>query len=180
MLEGRVVGFLTDVTGVEDAELAVPWQAVLAAGGRPVLVAPRAGRVLTVLDGAAPAGAYPVDRTLAQVCPDDLAMLVLPGGTLSCDALRMDPAAVALVRGMAEAGKPIAAASHAPWLLIEADVVEGKELTSFPSLATDIRNAGAIWVDEPTVVSERRYPLLTMRRADDLPAFTEALPRLAA
>lgn len=183
MLRGRVVGFLTDTTGVEDSELAVPWQTVLAAGGTPVLVAPRAGRVHTVLDGvdgAMPAGVYPVDRTVAQVGPDDLDVLLLPGGALGCDRLRTDAAAVALVRAMARAGKPIAAAGHAPWLLIEADVIEGVELTSAPSLATDVRNAGAVWLDAPTVVSARRFPLLTMRRPDDLPVFTDALPGLAA
>jgi protease I len=180
VLEGRTVGFLTSIADVEDAELIGPWQTVVGGGGRPLLLAPERGSVGTVLHDRAPVAVYRVDRALGEVTAAELDLLVLPGGALNCDSLRTDRAAVALVRAMAEAGRPIAAICHAPWLLVEADVVEGKHLTSWPSLATDIRNAGATWVDAPTVTSMERYPLLTTRRPDDLPAFDAALVQLAA
>jgi protease I len=179
-LDGRTVGFLASLGGVEDAELMLPWQAVVARGWSPLLLAPSRGSVRTVVHDVAPVGTYPVDRTVGDVSEADLDLLVLPGGPLNVDALRLDAASVRLVREMAGAGKPIAAICHGPWLLVEADVVEGKRLTSYPSLATDIRNAGARWVDAPTVLSVERYPLLTSRRPDDLAAFDEALVRLAA
>lgn len=149
-------------------------------GWRPVLLAPRRGSVLTVVHDVAPVGTYPVDRAVGEVGAADLDLLVLPGGPLNVDALRLDRSSVRLVRAMAGAGKPIAAMCHGPWLLVEADVVEGKQLTSYPSLATDIRNAGAQWVDAPTVLSVEQYPLLTSQHPDDLAAFDEALVRLAA
>ncbi|MDO8105659.1 DJ-1/PfpI family protein [Isoptericola sp. b441] len=180
MLAGRTVGFLTSHAGVEDAELTQPWRTVQLAGGRPVLLAPGPGNVLTVVHDVAPAGVYRVDRPVDRVRQGDLDLLVIPGGPLNADALRTDPDSVRLVREMAKAGKPVAAICHGAWLLVEADVVEGKQLTSYPSLATDIRNAGASWVDEPIVLSGERYPLLTCRRPDDLGAFDQALAQLAA
>jgi protease I len=111
---------------------------------------------------------FPVDRVVAEVRVNDYDALVLPGGVANPDALRMNPQAVALVRGFIEADKPVAAICHAPWLLIEADAVRGRTLTSWPSLRTDIRNAGGTWVDKAVQVDQK---LITSRKPEDLPAF---------
>jgi protease I len=123
---------------------------------------------------------FPVGQTVAEARVEDYDALVLPGGVASSDQLRTDPQAVAFVRGFVDAGKPIAAICHAPWTLIEADAVRGKRLTSWPSLRTDIRNAGGEWVDEEVVVSpEHGYLLVTSRKPDDLPAFCREAVRAA-
>ena len=118
------------------------------------------------------ADTFPVDETVDGADPDAYDALVLPGGVANPDALRMDADAVAFVREFVESGKPVAAICHAPWILVEADVLRGRRLTSWPSLRTDIRNAGGEWVDEPVVVDGN---LITSRRPDDLPAFNGAL-----
>ncbi|GAA1822706.1 type 1 glutamine amidotransferase domain-containing protein [Microlunatus capsulatus] len=117
-------------------------------------------------------GTQAVDATVGEVAVGDFDALVLPGGVANPDALRTDAAAVAFVREFVESGKVVAAICHAPWTLIEADVVRGKQLTSWPSLQTDLRNAGASWVDERVVVDGN---LVTSRNPDDIPAFTNAL-----
>lgn len=175
-LSGTTVAFLTSNKGVEQPELAEPWQAVLDAGGTPVLIAPEPGEVESVVGDLNPASTYPVDRTLAEVSAAEFAALVLPGGTVNADTLRTNVQAQNLIRAFVEQRKPIAAICHAPWTLIEADVIAGKTTTSYPSLATDLRNARATWVDEEVVVdTSQEWTLITSRNPGDLPAFTKAL-----
>jgi protease I len=169
------VAFLMANEGVEQVELTEPWDAVRRVGLRPVLVAPDAGRVQAFhhLDKG---DTFDVDVTVAEARVDDSVALVLPGGVANPDALRLDEDAVAFVRDFSASGKVVAAICHAPWSLVEADVVRGRTLTSWPSLRTDVTNAGATWVDEQLVTCEAGAgPLLTSRNPDDLPAFCAAL-----
>ena len=171
----RTVAFLVASEGIERVELTEPWDAVSDAGLRPVLVSTEDGEV-GLVDHLSPAGTRPVDRTSADISAADVDVLVLPGGVANPDALRGDQHAVTLVREMVEAGKPVFAICHAPWLLVEADAVRGRRVTSWPSLQTDLRNAGAEWIDEEVVVCNGgEGPLVTSRKPDDLPAFNQAL-----
>ncbi|MEU3603381.1 type 1 glutamine amidotransferase domain-containing protein [Streptomyces sp. NPDC006798] len=168
------VAFLVAPEGVEQSELTEPWRAVAAAGDVPVLVSTEEGRVQAFhhLDRG---DSFPVERTVSGAGAGEYGALVLPGGLANPDALRTDPDAVAFVRSFFDAGKPVAAICHAPWTLVEADVVRGRTLTSWPSLRTDVGNAGGTWVDEPVrVCREGGSTLITSRRPDDLPAFTAA------
>ncbi len=175
-LTGRTVAFLTSEHGVEEQELTTPWQAVADEGGSPVLVSAEEGTVSAVNNDLDPGGTYAVDRTLGSVSAADFDAHVTPGGTVNADTLRIQGAAQALVREFIDAGKPVAAICHGPWTLIEAGVVDGVTLTSYPSLATDLRNAGATWVDEEVVVQDvRGATLITSRNPHDLPAFDAAL-----
>jgi protease I len=168
------IAFLTAHEGVEQVELVKPWQAVSGSGGEPRLVSTRPGRVQT-FDHLDKADTFPVDQVVADASVDDFGALVLPGGVANPDALRMDADAVAFVKAFFDAGKPVAAICHAPWTLIEADVVRGRTLTSWPSLRTDVRNAGGEWVDEQVRVCEAApSTLITSRKPDDLDAFCEA------
>lgn len=169
VLEGKRVAFLVANEGVEQVELEQPWQAIEAAGGRPELIAPEAGKAQAFnhLDRG---DQFDVDRTVADADAGDYAGLVLPGGVANPDVLRTHAGAVAFVRAFFEAGKPVAAICHAPWTLIEAGVVDGRTVTSWPSLQTDLRNAGATWVDEQVHVDQG---LVTSRKPDDLEAFCE-------
>ncbi len=165
------VAFLAAAEGTEQAELTEPWQAVRASGGRPVLVSP-AQPEIQLFNHLDRAGKMPVDVPAAAADPRDYVGLVLPGGVANPDQLRTDADAVAFVRGFIEAGQPVAAICHAPWTLIEADAVRGRTVTSWPSLQTDLWNAGATWVDEQVVVCENGSSVLvTSRRPQDLPAF---------
>jgi protease I len=166
-LDGKRIAFVVANEGIEQVELERPWEAVEQAGGRPELIAPEAGKAQAVnhLDKA---DEFDVDVTAADAGADDYDGLVLPGGVANPDKLRTHPEAVQFVRSFFEAGKPVGAICHAPWTLIEAGVVEGRTLTSYPSLRTDLRNAGADWVDEEVHVDEG---LVTSRRPDDLDAF---------
>ena len=166
----RNVAFLfTD--GVEEAELLHPLGALADAGVRTTLIAPRRGRIRMVR-GDLYTGSTKVETLVAEAEAVDYDALVLPGGVANPDRLRTDADAVRLVRGFFDAGKPIAAICHGPWLLIEADVVRGRTVTAWPSLRTDLRNAGATWVDEEVHVDGG---LITSRRPDDLPAFSARL-----
>ena len=174
-LAGRTVAFLVANEGIEQVELTEPWKAVQEAGGRPRLLAPDEGTVQAFhhLDKG---DTFPVDDLVGAVAPDDFDALVLPGGVANPDALRLDRAAVRFVAAMVQAGKPVAAICHAPWTLVEADVVRGRRLTSWPSIATDLRNAGAQWVDEEVVVDEAGpNVLISSRKPDDLKAFCATL-----
>ncbi|SHF71753.1 protease I [Jatrophihabitans endophyticus] len=175
-LNGKTIAFLLANSGVEQAELEKPWQAIEDAGGTPVLVAPEKDTVQAFNNDVEKGDTFDADRAVADVSVDDFDGLVLPGGTTNPDALRQDADAVALVKGFAAAGKPIAAICHGPWTLVEADVVRGKTLTSWPSLQTDIRNAGAAeWRDAESVTCpEQGFTLVTSRNPDDLPAFGKA------
>ena len=167
-LTGRKVAFLV-VDGFEQVEFTEPWDALRAEGATVHLVSPTEGTVLGLhhLDKA---DTFDVDRDVADVAADDYDALVLPGGVVNADHLRMDEASVAFVRAFFDQHMPVAAICHAPWILIEAGVVEGRRLTSYPSLQTDLRNAGAHWSDEQVVVDAG---LVTSRRPDDLPAFID-------
>jgi protease I len=169
-LNGKKVAFLA-THGVEQVELTEPWKAVEAEGGRPELISPESGEIqgFEHLDHGEK---FSVDRKVADVSAGDYDGLVLPGGVANPDFLRMDEDAVRFVRDFFEAGKPVAAICHGPWTLVEADVVRGRTLTSFPSLRTDIRNAGGEWVDEEVHV---QAGLVTSRRPDDVPAFCDKL-----
>ena len=174
-LDGVRVAFLVANEGVEQVELIRPWQAVEAAGGRSELVAPRAGEV-QAMNHLDKASRFPVDRTTSDVDVRDYDAIVLPGGVANPDQLRQDARAVAFVRNFFEAGKPAAVICHGPWTLIEADVVRGRILTSWPSLQTDIRNAGGRWVDrEVQRDADGPNVLVTSRKPDDLDDFCSAL-----
>ncbi len=173
-LNGKTIAFLVAPEGTEQVELTDPWAAVEKAGGTPRLVSTKSGRV-QAFNHLDPADTFDVDTAVADAEVASYDGLVLPGGVANPDNLRMDEDAVAFVKGFVEADKPVAAICHAPWTLIEADVVRGRRLTSWPSLRTDLRNAGADWVDEEVVVDGK---LVTSRKPDDLPAFNEALLEL--
>ena len=166
-IQGKRIAFLVANEGIEQVELTEPWKAVESAGGEPQLVAPDAGeaQAFNHLDKG---DAFDVDVTVAEADPEDYDALVLPGGVANPDQLRTDPDAVEFARSFFEAGKPVAAICHAPWTLVEAGVVDGRTLTSWPSLQTDIRNAGGNWVDEEVHVDAG---LVTSRKPDDLEAF---------
>jgi protease I len=170
-LSGKTIAFVVAPEGVEQVELTEPWKAVEQAGGTPKLVSTDSGKVqgFNHLDKA---DTFDVDVTIDQADVSQFDGLVLPGGVANPDALRLDASAVAFVRGFFEADKPVAAICHAPWLLVEADVVRDRPVTSWPSLQTDLRNAGATWVDEEVVEDAN---LVTSRKPGDLPAFCSSL-----
>ena len=165
------IAFLTATEGIERVELTEPWDSVTDAGHTAHLISTKTGEVQT-FDHLDKAETRPIDRVVGDVSVDDYDALVLPGGVANPDALRTDVAAVSFIRDFAASGKPVAAICHAPWTLVEADSLRGKRVTSWPSLQTDIRNAGGEWVDEEVVVDDN---LITSRNPDDLPAFTKAL-----
>ncbi|MGI5995764.1 MAG: type 1 glutamine amidotransferase domain-containing protein [Saccharomonospora viridis] len=166
-LTGRRVAFLVAHEGAEQIELTEPWKAVEEAGGRPELISTRSGTI-QAFNHLDKGDTFTVDKVVGEASADDYDGLVLPGGVANPDILRTDPNAVSFVRDFFTKGKPVAAICHAPWTLIEADVVRGRRLTSWPSLQTDLRNAGAEWVDEEVVVDNG---LVSSRKPDDLPAF---------
>ena len=175
MSEQKKVAFLVSGEGIEQVELTQPWQAVEQAGARPVLIAPKTGTV-QAFNHLDKGDTFTVDVAVDQANIDDYAALVLPGGVANPDLLRQDQTAVAFVSDFVASGKPVAAVCHAPWALIEAQAVRGRTVTSWPSLRTDLANAGATWVDQEVVVDEvGAGPLITSRNPDDLPAFTKAL-----
>jgi protease I len=179
-LNGLRVAFLTSNEGVEQAELTAPWQAVKDAGGTPELIAPESGDVqgFNHLDKA---DTFPVDRTFRDADASDYDAVVVPGGVANSDFLRTVPAAVTFIKRMFEAGKPAAVICHGPWLLVEAGLARGRTLTSWPSLQTDIRNAGGSWVDtEVQICPAGPNTLVTSRNPDDLPMFCGTLTQVFA
>ncbi len=170
-LSEKKVAFLTAIEGVERVELSRPWSAVVAAGATAELLSTEEGDVQT-FDHLDKAETRPVDRVVGKASIEEYDALVLPGGVANPDALRLDEDAVRFVRDFLAAGKPVAAICHAPWMLAEAGVAGGRRLTSWPSLRTDLRNAGATWVDEEVVTDGN---LITSRKPDDIPAFANAL-----
>ena len=165
------IAFLTAAEGVEEVELTKPWKAALDAGHTVELVSLDEGEV-QLFQHLDKSSTQRIDRRVSDVALADYDALVLPGGVANPDALRTDETAVAFVRDFVDSGKPVAAICHAPWTLIEADRVQGKRVTSWPSLQTDIRNSGGEWVDEEVVVDGN---LITSRNPDDIPAFSQAL-----
>jgi protease I len=166
-LNGKTIAILVANEGIEQVELVEPRKALEAAGATVHLIAPESGEV-QAFNHLDKADTFPVDKTTADARADDYDGLMLPGGVANPDNLRMHEDAVAFVAEFVNAGKPIAAICHAPWTLIQADAVKGRTLTSWPSLQTDLRNAGATWVDEEVVVDQG---LVTSRAPDDIPAF---------
>jgi protease I len=169
-LDGKRVAILV-TRGFEQVELTEPKKALEQAGARVEIVSPeeREVRAWAKTDWG---DTFPVDVHLVSADAERYDALVLPGGVMNPDHLRKDDAAVRFTRSFFEAGKPVAAICHAPWLLIEADVVRDREVTSYPSLRTDLKNAGARWVDREVVVDEG---LVTSRNPDDLPAFNRKM-----
>jgi len=170
-LNGKRIAFLVAQEGIEEVELTRPWAAVDEAGGSPVLVAPQRGEV-QAFNHLDKASRFTADKSLDDVRPSDFDGLVLPGGVANPDQLRTDERALEFVRGIFSEGKPVGVICHGPWTLVEADLVKGRTITSWPSLKTDIRNAGGNWVDEQVVVDQG---LVSSRKPDDLDAFCDKL-----
>ena len=166
-LQGKKIAFLVAPEGVEQVELTEPWEAVRNAGATPELLSTDSGEV-QAFNHLDKADTFPVDRVVSEASASEYDGLVLPGGVANPDFLRMDEAAVHFVRSFFEQGKPVGVICHGPWTLVEADVLRGRTITSWPSLQTDIRTAGGTWVDEEVVTDEG---LVSSRNPDDLPAF---------
>ncbi|MFG1933615.1 type 1 glutamine amidotransferase domain-containing protein [Mycobacterium sp. NPDC048908] len=174
-LNGKTIAFLVAPEGVEQVELTQPWQAVKEAGGTPELVSTEVGKI-QAFNHLTPADTFEADKSADSVSSSDYDGLVLPGGVANPDFLRTNAAAVAFAKGFFDAGKPVAVICHGPWTLIEADAVRGRTMTSWPSVQTDLRNAGANWVDEEVVECSRGpNTLVSSRKPDDLPAFCRTL-----
>jgi protease I len=170
-LNGRRIAILA-ADGVERVELEQPRQALDEAGARTVVVSIHDGEIQARKNDLEDAGSFPVDKLVGAVKVDDFEALLLPGGTVNPDKLRMEPAAVRFVRDFVQSGKPVASICHGPWNFVEADVARGRRLTSFPSIRTDLRNAGADVVDERVITDGN---ITTSRSPDDLPAFCERI-----
>jgi protease I len=176
-LSGQKVAFLVAPEGVEQVELTEPWKAIREAGGTPLLVSLESGEI-QAFDHLDKADRFPVDKVVSEVPSADFDALVLPGGVANPDNLRMNDEAVKFIAGFFTEGKPVAAICHAPWTLIEAGVVSGRNMTSWPSLRTDITNAGGQWADEEVVVDNSgSNTLITSRKPGDLAAFCSTLVR---
>jgi protease I len=166
-LQGKRIAILA-ADGVEQVELVRPREAVEEAGAQTELISLETGEIQAFNHDVEKADTFPVDKAVSEASADDYDALLLPGGTTNPDHLRMDEDAVHFVQEIFRAGKPVAAICHGPWTLVEADVVRGRTLTSYPSVKTDIRNAGGNWVDEEVVVDQG---LVSSRKPDDLDAF---------
>ncbi len=174
-INGKRVAFLVSKEGIEQAELTEPWKAVEEAGGTPRLISVEPGTVRGA-QHLTPADTFTVDETADQADAASFAALVLPGGVANGDLLRWQQPARDFVRRFLATGRPIAPICHGGWILTDVDAVRGRRMTSWPSLATDLRNAGADWVDEEVVVcTGGPGPLISSRKPDDLPAFTKAI-----
>jgi len=174
-LSGKKVAVLVANEGVEQVELTKPWEALEGAGAEPVLVAPKAGEV-QAFNHLDKADTFDATVSTRDLDVSEIAGVVLPGGVANPDQLRTDDAALDVIREVTRAGKPIAVICHGPWTLVEAGVVDGRTLTSWPSLRTDISNAGGNWVDGE-VVKDADGPnaIVSSRKPDDLPAFCAAM-----
>ena len=173
-LSGRTIAFFAANEGVEQVELTTPWDRLQEAGATVEMVSLEEGTI-QMMNHLDKADTFPVDRVVTEAEPARYDGLVLPGGVANPDLARMNPYAVAFVKAFFDTGKPVAAICHAPWMLVEADVVRGRTITSWPSLRTDIRNAGGTWVDEQVVVEKG---LVTSRKPDDLDAFCSTLVKI--
>ncbi len=179
-LQSTAVAFLAAAEGTEQVELTRPWERVTAEAGSPVLVSPAPGEI-EMFNHLDHDGRMKVDVPVRSAREPDFAALVLPGGVANPDQLRTDPASVDFVRSFFDAGKPVAVICHGPWTIVEADRVRGRTLTSWPSLQTDIRNAGGTWVDEEVVeCTNGTNVLVSSRKPTDLPAFCDAMVKVIA
>ena len=167
-LQGRKVAILIAPVGTEQVEFVQPKEAVEAEGATVEVIGIQAGEAEAMNGDVNPGDTFTVDKAATDVSPDEYDALIVPGGTVGADNLRNDANVVQFVHGFFEQAKPVGAICHAPWTLVEADVVKGRTLTSFPSLQTDIRNAGGNWVDEEVVTDQG---LVTSRNPNDLEAF---------
>ena len=167
-LQGRKVAILLAPVGSEQVEFTEPKKAVEDAGASVDVIGIQAGEAQTMNSDVNPGETFTVEKTFAEVSPDDYDALIMPGGTVGADNLRGSDEAVSFVRGFFEQAKPVGVICHGPWTLVEADVVKGRTLTSYPTLQTDIRNAGGNWVNEEVVTDQG---LVTSRNPDDLEAF---------
>src|SRR6201996_2674657 len=167
IVNGRTIAIIA-APGVEGVELEQPRAAVEQAGATVELVSLEAGEIQSMDHDLEPAATFAVDRVIADVSVDDYDGVILPGGVANPDNLRQDEHVIASLQAFFAAGKPVGVICHGPWTLVEADLVRGRRLTSYPSLQTDIRNAGGEWVDEEVVVDQG---LVSSRNPDDLPAF---------
>ena len=166
-LKGKTIAIIA-TDGVEQVELTEPRKAVENAGATTVLLSPDTGEIQAMNADMEPADTFTVDEAISEASPDRYDGLILPGGTVNADRLRLEEDVVSFVQSFFKTGKPAGVICHGPWALVEADLVRDRTLTSFPSLQTDIRNAGGRWVDEEVVVDQG---LVTSRNPDDLPAF---------
>ncbi len=171
-LQGRKIAILIAPVGSEQAEFVQPKQAVEEAGATVDVVGLQTGEAQTMNQDVNPGETFTVEKAVSDVSADDYDGLIVPGGTVGADNLRGSPEAVAFVRAFFEQAKPVGVICHGPWTLVEADVVKGRTLTSYPTLQTDIRNAGGEWVDQEVVTDQG---LVTSRNPDDLPAFCAKL-----
>jgi protease I len=170
-LQGMKIAFVVAPEGVEQVELTEPWDTVKNSGGTPELLSTDSGEI-QAFNHLDKGDTFPVDRVVSEASTSDYDGLVLPGGVANPDFLRMDQGAVGFIHGFFEQGKPVGVICHGPWTLVEADVLRGRTITSWPSLKTDIRNAGGTWVDEQVVTDEG---LVSSRNPDDLPAFCDKI-----
>ncbi|WP_197696729.1 type 1 glutamine amidotransferase domain-containing protein [Mycobacterium sp. 852002-51152_SCH6134967] len=174
-LNGKKIAFLVATEGVEQVELTEPWKAVEQAGGTPELVSTEVGKI-QAFNHLTPADTFEAEKSADSVSASDYAALVLPGGVANPDNLRINADAVAFAKSFFDEGKPVAVICHGPWTLVEADVVRGRTMTSWPSVKTDLVNAGANWVDDEVVECSRGPNILvSSRKPDDLPAFCNTL-----
>ncbi|QZQ55335.1 type 1 glutamine amidotransferase [Curtobacterium sp. TC1] len=171
-LDGKKVLVIATNYGVEQDEIVVPVDQLRERGATVTVAAQESGPIATLVGDKDPGKSLDPDTTIAGVNVTGYDALVVPGGTINADTLRQDNSAVSLVTAFVEANKPVAAICHGPWTLIEAGVLRGKTITSFPSLQTDVRNAGAEWVDHEVQVDGG---IITSRNPDDLPAFVDAI-----
>jgi protease I len=171
-LQGKTIAFMMANEGVEQIELTEPWRAVEEAGGRPQLIAPDGNKKVQAFNHLDKADTFSVDMATSEANPGDFDGLVLPGGVANPDQLRTDEAAIRFIQGMFEAKKPVAVICHGPWTLVEAGVLKGRTITSWPSVQTDIRNAGGTWVDQEVCVDNG---LVSSRKPADLPAFCKKM-----
>lgn len=171
-LSGKTIALLIAPRGTEEPEFAQPKAALEAAGAKVTVIGLETGTAQSVNGDLDPGEGHAVDITFIEASADDFDGAVIPGGTVGADKLRADPDVISFIRGFFEQGKPVGAICHAPWVLVEADVLRGRTVTSYPSVKTDIRNAGGTWVDQEVVVDQG---LVTSRKPDDLPAFCAKL-----
>ncbi|MCU1473173.1 type 1 glutamine amidotransferase domain-containing protein [Amnibacterium sp.] len=177
-LTGHAVLATVSHHGVEQDDLKVPMQHLRDAGARLDVAAAERSTIQTLVGDKGPGEPFEPTTTLADADPSAYDLLLIPGGTINADTLRRQERAVAIARSFIEAGKPIAAICHGPWTLVETGALTGKHLTSYPSLQTDVRNAGGEWSDESVVVDESGWTLVTSRNPKDLPDFTGAIDRV--
>jgi deglycase len=170
-LEGKRIAFLVAQEGIEQVELTEPWKAVEQAGAKPELIAPEAGQA-QAFNHLNKASTFSVQKPLEEARASDYDAVVLPGGVANPDQLRTERRAIDFLQAIFAEGKPVGVICHGPWTLVEADLVRNRKLTSWPSLQTEIRNAGGEWVDEEVVVD---HGLVSSRKPDDLPAFCAKL-----